>query len=111
MRRGSRRCRDLSRWARSSKRWGGVDADDSATIDRNFIFAAANYGDWFVATHLRLKDHPNWRVHTVACGHNIMLNRPEELISLLTMAALQGGHILLRGAPHRPVGRPPAEHG
>ena len=52
----------------------GVDSSPGA--NRTFVFAAANGGDWFVSTHLRLKDHPNWKVHEIACGHNIMLDRP-----------------------------------
>jgi pimeloyl-ACP methyl ester carboxylesterase len=57
--------------------------DSSPVAKRTFVFAAANGGDWFVSTHQRLKDHPEWQVHEIACGHNIMLDRPKELASLL----------------------------
>lgn len=66
---------------------GGVDAPALSAINRSFIFAGANGGDWFVPTHLRLRDHPDWRVHEVDCGHNIMLDRPGELASLLLEGA------------------------
>lgn len=66
---------------------GGVESEASSGMDRTFIFATANGGDWFVSTHLRLKDHPDWQVHEVDCGHNIMLDRPEELTTLLNAVA------------------------
>jgi pimeloyl-ACP methyl ester carboxylesterase len=59
----------------------GVDSNSVAS--RTYVFASANGGDWFVSTHERLKDHPQWKVHKVACGHSIMLDRPHELASLL----------------------------
>ncbi|PLR31452.1 alpha/beta hydrolase [Chimaeribacter californicus] len=62
---------------------GGIEAPALRALHRTFIFAGANGGDWFVSTHLRLKDHPDWRVHDIACGHNIMLDRPEELAARL----------------------------
>ena len=51
--------------------------------NRTYVFATANGGDWFVSTHTRLQEHPQWKVHRVACGHSIMLDRPQELASLL----------------------------
>lgn len=47
------------------------------------MYATANGGDWFASTHARLKDNPKWKVHTVECGHNVMLDKPEELVSML----------------------------
>ena len=61
--------------------------DSSPVASRTFVFAAANGGDWFVSTHARLKDHPDWQVHEIACGHNIMLDRPQDLASLLLKEA------------------------
>jgi hypothetical protein len=57
--------------------------DSSPVTNRTFVFASANGGDWFVSTHLRLRDHPDWHVREIACGHNIMLDRPQELATLL----------------------------
>jgi hypothetical protein len=57
--------------------------DSSPVANRTYVFAAANGGDWFVSTHRRLKNHPDWKVHEIACGHNIMLDRPQDLASLL----------------------------
>jgi len=61
--------------------------DSSPVASRTFVFAAANGGDWFVSTYARLKDHPDWQVHEIACGHNIMLDRPQDLASLLLKEA------------------------
>jgi len=62
---------------------GGVESASVSAINRTFLFATANGGDWFVSTHARLKDRPEWRVHEIDCGHSIMLDRPRELLSLL----------------------------
>jgi len=59
----------------------GVDSNSVAT--RSYIFASANGGDWFIETHARLKEHAQWRMHEIACGHSIMLDRPQELAALL----------------------------
>lgn len=63
----------------------GVDTLRAA--NRTFVFAAANGGDWFVSTHQKLKDHPGWQVHELACGHNIMLDQPQDLAFLLLKEA------------------------
>jgi hypothetical protein len=62
---------------------GGVESPAVVATNRSYLFATANGGDWFVSTHARLKDHPQWKVHTLPCGHNIMLDRPAEMTSLL----------------------------
>ncbi len=59
----------------------GVETNSVA--NRTYVFAAANGGDWFVSTHARLEDHPQWKVHSLPCGHSIMLDSPRELGSLL----------------------------
>ncbi|WP_225770026.1 alpha/beta fold hydrolase [Inquilinus sp. Marseille-Q2685] len=63
----------------------GVESNSVA--NRTYVFATANGGDWFVSTHARLKEHSQWKVHEIACGHNIMLDRPQELASLLQKEA------------------------
>jgi pimeloyl-ACP methyl ester carboxylesterase len=60
-----------------------VGAESVPVANRTYVFATANGGDWFVSTHARLKDDPRWKVRTVASGHNVMLDSPEELASLL----------------------------
>ncbi len=61
--------------------------DSAPVANRTYVFATANGGDWFVSTHARLKDHPRWEVHTLPCGHAIMLDRPTELTALLLAEA------------------------
>ena len=62
---------------------GGVESPAAVATNRSYLFATANGGDWFVSTHARLKDNPQWKVHTLPCGHGVMLDRPAELTSLL----------------------------
>lgn len=62
---------------------GGVEAIPVSTLKRIYIFAAANGGDWFVSTYERLKEQPGWQVQAIDCGHEIMLDRPRELLSIL----------------------------
>ncbi|USE80259.1 alpha/beta hydrolase [Cupriavidus gilardii] len=58
-------------------------ADSVPVANRTFVYATANGGDWFASTHARLRDDPRWNVHTVECGHNVMLDKPEELVPML----------------------------
>ena len=64
-------------------------ADSAPVANRSYVFASANGGDWFVSTHARLKDHPEWQVHEIPCGHEIMLDRPRELTALLLAEAMR----------------------
>ena len=66
---------------------GGVESPAVSGLRRSFLFAAANGGDWFVSTHARLKDHPEWQVSEAECGHCIMLDRPEQLAASLLAEA------------------------
>lgn len=59
----------------------GVESNSVA--GRTYVLATANGGDWFVANHTRLQEHPRWTMHTIACGYSIMLDCPRELASLL----------------------------
>lgn len=61
----------------------GEESAAVSTIKRSFLYATRNGGNWFDSTYSRLKENPEWRVHEFACGHCIMLDRPEELLSLL----------------------------
>ncbi len=66
---------------------GGVEAIPVSALKRIYIFAAANGGDWFVSTYERLKEQPEWQVQAINCGHQIMLDRPRELLSILLSEA------------------------
>jgi len=57
--------------------------ESTSVANRTYVFASANGGDWFVSTHAKLKERPLWKVHAIACGHSIMLDRPQELTALL----------------------------
>jgi len=57
--------------------------ESTSVANRTYVFASANGGDWFVSTHAKLKERPHWKVHAIACGHSIMLDRPQELTALL----------------------------
>jgi len=61
----------------------GEESAALSSLKRHFLYAARNGGNWFDSTYIRLKNNPNWRVHEFACGHSIMLDCPEELMSLL----------------------------
>lgn len=50
---------------------------------RTYVYATANGMNTFDATYERFKADPNWTVHTVHCGHDVMLDEPEELARLL----------------------------
>jgi pimeloyl-ACP methyl ester carboxylesterase len=60
-----------------------VSTESVSVANRTYVFATENGGDWFLSTYTRLKDNPRWRMHTVASGHNVMLDRPVELTSIL----------------------------
>jgi pimeloyl-ACP methyl ester carboxylesterase len=36
----------------------------------------------------RVKDDPNWRAHTLACGHDVMLDEPDRVVEILLKDAL-----------------------
>jgi hypothetical protein len=61
--------------------------ESAPVANRTYVFATKNGGDWFVQTHARLKADPRWAVHDIACGHAIMLDRPDEMVGLLLAEA------------------------
>jgi pimeloyl-ACP methyl ester carboxylesterase len=62
----------------------GVGGGESNSVaNHTYVFAAANGGDWFVSACERPKQDPQWKLYSIACGHEIMLDRPRELASLL----------------------------
>lgn len=73
----------LATFAQAAK--AGVES--VSVPNRTYVFATANGGDWFTSTYAVLKDDPQWTMHTALCGHNIMLDSPVELTSLLLKEA------------------------
>ena len=59
----------------------GIDAVGVAK--RTYVFATANGMETFRPVYEKLKTDPAWTVHTVDCGHDVMLDKPEELADLL----------------------------
>jgi pimeloyl-ACP methyl ester carboxylesterase len=47
------------------------------------IFVQATGWDGFAETASALRSDPDWTVHKVACGHDIAIDRPEELAAIL----------------------------
>ncbi|MFF7243508.1 alpha/beta fold hydrolase [Embleya sp. NPDC008237] len=63
---------------------GGLDRFER----RDFVYATAWEGESpFQAVHRRLSNDPAWHVHSVASGHNIMRDAPDELLKILLDAA------------------------
>ena len=54
---------------------------------RVFIKAGAYVPSPFDAAFERLKSDRGWIVHSVACGHDVMVDRPDELAALLIRSA------------------------
>jgi pimeloyl-ACP methyl ester carboxylesterase len=61
---------------------GGLDAMKSVT----FILATGYEGSPFMPSYERAKAK-GWKTLTVACGHDVMLDMPEELTTILLNAA------------------------
>jgi pimeloyl-ACP methyl ester carboxylesterase len=53
---------------------------------RSFIWAS-DYAGAATRFYEQYKSDPNWTVHAVACGHDVMLDKPDELAALLEAAA------------------------
>ncbi len=54
---------------------------------RHFIKAGTYVPSPFDATFERLKREPGWQVTSVACGHDVMVDWPDELATLLIRSA------------------------
>jgi pimeloyl-ACP methyl ester carboxylesterase len=50
---------------------------------RSYILAEDNAGSSFPAFAARLQEDPQWQVHKLIGGHDIMVTRPQELADLL----------------------------
>lgn len=51
---------------------------------RAFVYLTGWVGTPFTAQYERLRADPEWEVHVLDCGHNVMAERPDELVALLT---------------------------
>lgn len=54
---------------------------------RSFIKAGAYVPSPFDAIFERLKREPGWHVTSIACGHDVMVDKPDELATQLIQAA------------------------
>jgi pimeloyl-ACP methyl ester carboxylesterase len=54
---------------------------------KTYVRAGGYPSVYFSKFHARLKADPTWRVHTLPCGHDIMVDMPEELAEILEHAA------------------------
>ena len=59
----------------------GVEAVEVSRL--TYVFATANRMEIFRSIHDRLINDPRWKVLTVACGHDVMIDAPEELAAML----------------------------
>lgn len=60
-----------------------VGAESNGAANRVYVIASENGGVWFHTTYERLKNHPGWKMHVMDCGHQVMVDRTEELAQLL----------------------------
>jgi pimeloyl-ACP methyl ester carboxylesterase len=51
--------------------------------NRTYVLATGYDMHVFDQFHAKLKDDAAWKVRTVACGHDVMLDKPDELAKLL----------------------------
>jgi len=54
---------------------------------RTYILATGYSGLPFSSFAARVRDEPGWRYHEVDCGHDVMLDAPEQLAEMLLEAA------------------------
>jgi pimeloyl-ACP methyl ester carboxylesterase len=54
--------------------------------ERTYIYAEGWAPSGFTPIYERLKADPGWTVHSVPCGHDVMVDMPEELARLLVAA-------------------------
>jgi pimeloyl-ACP methyl ester carboxylesterase len=64
-----------------------VGAEAVRVARRVYVFASANGMQTFRPFYERLLEDPAWAVHSVPCGHDIMLDKPSELADLLAAEA------------------------
>ncbi|SEW52832.1 alpha/beta fold hydrolase [Chitinophaga arvensicola] len=52
-------------------------------VNRTFIYLSNWEGSPFVKQYERLKNDPGWHVEKIHCAHNVMRDRPDELVDIL----------------------------
>jgi pimeloyl-ACP methyl ester carboxylesterase len=57
------------------------------TIPKHSFIWASDYAGASTRFYEQYKSDPAWTVHAVACGHDVMLDKPEELAALLEKVA------------------------
>jgi pimeloyl-ACP methyl ester carboxylesterase len=57
------------------------------TVPKRCFIWAADYAGATTRFYEQYKADPAWSVHAVACGHDVMLDKPDELAALLEQAA------------------------
>jgi pimeloyl-ACP methyl ester carboxylesterase len=56
-------------------------------MPRLFVYATGWSATPFTAQYERLRDDPAWQVHTLACGHDVINEGPDEVFEILTRMA------------------------
>jgi len=56
-------------------------------MPRLFVYATGWDATPFTAQYERLRNDPAWQVHTLACGHNVVGERPDDIFEILTRMA------------------------
>jgi hypothetical protein len=57
-------------------------------VPKRTYVLAAGWGPWpFQQFGTRLKDDRSWQFVSIACGHDVMIDRPQELADVLIAAA------------------------
>lgn len=51
---------------------------------RTLVHCSGWPGTPFTAQYERLRADPDWAVHVIDCGHNVMAERPDDLVTILT---------------------------
>jgi hypothetical protein len=54
---------------------------------KTYILATVGASPFFQNAFERLSADPSWTTHAVACGHDVMIDKPTELAELLIAAA------------------------
>ena len=56
-------------------------------MPRLFVYATGWSATPFTAQYERLRDDPAWQVHTLACGHDVINEKPDEVFEILIRVA------------------------
>ena len=85
--------RDDARDAADVVRQVRVGAEAVPVARRTYVFASANGMETFRPIYERLMADEAWTVHTVECGHDVMLDRPVDLAEILLAELRRDGRI------------------